>query len=157
MRRQYPRSPNAPLVQIEVICVPSQRNQSFLWLWEETKHEHTSPRGLKEGPGEAVQSQSQHQICPTSAPILSLHIKPHPLSLSLSSTLSISLSEGITRALKRGWLELDATDKPLENWVCIDPSGDLRLTPCSNCRLDNKTLSAMLTCKGVKGTWNKNL
>lgn len=103
MRWQYPWSANAPLVQIEVICVPSQRNQSFLWLWEETKHEHTSPRGLKEGPGEAVQRQSQHQIRPTSAAILSLHIKPHPLSLS--STLSISLSEGIIRALKRGWLE----------------------------------------------------
>lgn len=144
MRWQYPWSANAPLVQIEVICVPSQRNQSLLWLWEETKHEHTSPRGLKEGPGEAVQRQSQHQIRPTSAPILSLHIKPHPLSLS--STLSISLSEGITRALKRGWLELDATDKPLENWVCIDPSRDLRWTLRSNCRLDNKTLSAMFTC-----------
>lgn len=99
----------SPLDQIEVICVSSQRNQSFLWLWEgKLNTSAAAPEAWRRdrerrSEGKPV-SDPPNQSC-------------HPLSLS--STHSISLSDGITRAFNRSWLELDATNLPQNGAVLI--------------------------------------
>lgn len=115
------------------VSLPKGINPSFD-CERETKHERSSPRGLKEDPGEAVRRQtsvrSAQPELPSSLSLL------HPLHQFVRWHYS-SIQQKLIGVRRY---------KPPAKWVCMDPPSYL-LDPVAYCRRDNKT---PVSCSRVK-------